>query len=101
MAECTCCSTVAFERPNENTFTFTFILRMCVRTCALWVPQPPDPATVRPEPILRLAVDAVKAKWKAGCPYRHATSHPICGCPTTSPYLSKYHVTVPPGGSEA
>jgi hypothetical protein len=24
MAEYTCCSSVAFERPNENTFTFTF-----------------------------------------------------------------------------
>jgi hypothetical protein len=28
MAECTCCSSVAFERPNENTFTFTFTPRL-------------------------------------------------------------------------
>lgn len=35
---------------------------------------PPDPATVRPEPILRLALAGLKAKWKSGCSYRHAKS---------------------------
>ena len=47
---------------------------VCVR-------QPPDPATVRPEPILRLALAGLKAKWKSGCSYRwesfaHLRSHP-------------------------
>ncbi len=35
MAECTCCSSVAFERPNESTFTFTPPLKLhSPRTCA-------------------------------------------------------------------
>jgi hypothetical protein len=33
--------------------------------------QPPDPSTVRPQPVLQLAVDALKVKWKAGCTYRY------------------------------
>ena len=32
MAEYTCCSSVAFERPNENTFTFTLVVGLPLST---------------------------------------------------------------------
>jgi hypothetical protein len=34
MAEYTCCSSVAFERPIENTFTFTLHSAVPLRPCA-------------------------------------------------------------------
>lgn len=34
--------------------------------------QAPDPSTVRPPPVLRLAVDQLKEKWVSGCSYRYA-----------------------------
>jgi hypothetical protein len=44
MAEYTCCSSVAFERPNENTFMFTCT---CTRTCPLHIQLHPH-STNRP-----------------------------------------------------
>jgi hypothetical protein len=45
MAEYTCCSSVAFERPNENSSTFTCTCVGAVRGplmcwCCAWVPVP-------------------------------------------------------------
>jgi hypothetical protein len=43
MAEYTCCSSVAFKRPNENTFTLTCTCT-CTRTCPLHIQLHPLPA---------------------------------------------------------
>ncbi len=43
MAEYSCCSSVAFERPNENTFTFTFPIQPCSSPPPLPTPAPTHP----------------------------------------------------------